>query len=169
MKISRKELFFQIVNSYKSGGSIISCGNGGSATQSNHLAEELVGRYKKDRRPIRALSLTSDAAIITCISNDYGYENIFSRQIECMANKNDILLCFSTSGKSNNIINAIKKAKEIKLANVLITGENYCGNDEFDSQYYAVNQIEGRRIQEEHLVLIHDIIEEIEINILQSD
>ena len=166
MKITKKQLFLEIIDSYKSGGSLIACGNGGSATQANHLAEELVGRYKRDRIPIKALSLASDTGIITCIANDYGFDNIFSRQIECMASENDILLCFSTSGKSNNIVNVIKKAKEIKLENVLITGENYCGNDGFDSQYYAVNQIEGRRIQEEHLVLIHDIIEEIEINIL---
>ena len=104
MKISREKFFEEILETYNSGGSIIVCGNGGSATQANHLAEELVGRYKKDRKPIKALSLSSDSGIITCIANDYGFENIFSRQIECMASKNDILLCFSTSGTSPNIV-----------------------------------------------------------------
>ena len=161
MKISKDQLFETIIKSYKVGGSIIACGNGGSATQSNHLVEELVGRYKNDRLPIKGLSLCSDSSLITCIGNDYGFEYIFSRQIECMASQNDVLLCFSTSGKSKNIINALKKAQALDLKAFLITGDSYIDKDN-EFIYYTVGKKEGRKIQEEHLVLIHDIIECIE-------
>ncbi len=166
MKISKEQLFESIINSYRAGGGIIACGNGGSATQSNHLVEELVGRYKNDRIPIKGLSLSSDSSIITCIGNDYGFEYIFSRQIECLASINDILLCFSTSGKSKNIINVLQKAKTLNIQAILITGDNYF-DETNDFVYYSVGEKEGRRIQEEHLVLIHDIIENIELNLIK--
>ena len=163
MKISRKKFFEEILESYTSGGSIIVCGNGGSATQANHLAEELVGRYKNDRKPIKALSLSSDPGIITCIANDYGYENIFSRQLECMANENDILLCLSTSGTSPNIVEVLKKSVLMGVKSILITGNKYQSKNNSDNfLFYCVEQSESRRIQEDHLVLIHDIIEKIE-------
>ena len=167
MKINKKQLFLEIIESYKLGGSVIACGNGGSATQANHLVEELVGRYKKDRKPIRALSLASDVALITCIANDYGFDNIFSRQIECMASDNDILLCFSTSGTSPNIIKALEKSSLIGIKAILITGNQYNSkihNDKF--LFYKVEKNESRNVQEDHLVLIHDIIEKIEENLI---
>ena len=167
MKISREKFFEEILETYNSGGSIIVCGNGGSATQANHLAEELVGRYKKDRKPIKALSLSSDSGIITCIANDYGYENIFSRQIECMASKNDILLCFSTSGTSPNIVKVLEKSDSIGIKAILVTGKRYKPKNNCDMfLFYCVEQTESRRIQEDHLVLIHDIIEKIEENLI---
>ena len=167
MKITKKQLFLEIIDSYKSGGSLIACGNGGSATQANHLAEELVGRYKRDRNPIKALSLASDTGIITCIANDYGFDNIFSRQIECMASENDILLCFSTSGTSPNIVKALEKSSLIGTKAILITGNKYepkIHNDKF--LFYKVEKKESRRVQEDHLVLIHDIIEKIEEHLI---
>tara|TARA_Y100000589_G_C27195159_1_gene646484 strand:+ start:240 stop:740 length:501 start_codon:yes stop_codon:yes gene_type:complete len=166
MKISKSSLLIKIVDTYNRGGSLIVCGNGGSATQSNHLAEELVGRYKKDRKPIKAHSLSSDVGIITCIANDYGFEKIFSRQLECMANDLDILICFSTSGKSPNIVKVMDKAISLGIEAVLITGNNY--NEPLDKNFlfYAVDDFEGRRVQEKHLVLIHDIIEAIEENFI---
>ncbi len=165
MKISKEKLFNDIIESYKKGGCIISCGNGGSAAQSNHLMEELVGRYKDDRRPIKGLSLCSDSSLLTCIGNDYGFEYIYSRQIECMASENDILLCFSTSGRSENIINALQKAQNLNIKAVLITGDKYNPNLN-DINFYSVGEKEGRLIQERHLVLIHDIIEHIESNLI---
>ena len=165
MRITKKKLFLEIIESYKIGGSIISCGNGGSATQSNHLAEELVGRYKKDRNPIKALSLASDTGIITCIANDYGFDNIFSRQVECMASQNDILLCFSTSGTSPNIVNALEKSSLLGIKAILITGNKYNSKIHSDKfLFYKVENNSSRRVQEDHLVLIHDIIEKIEEN-----
>lgn len=167
MKISREKFFEEILESYNSGGSIIVCGNGGSATQANHLAEELVGRYNKDRKPIRALSLSSDPGIITCIANDYGYENIFSRQLECMAYKNDILLCLSTSGTSPNIVQVLKKSFSLGIKSILVTGNKYEPKNNTNMfLFYCVEQRESRRIQEDHLVLIHDIIEKIEENLI---
>ena len=167
MKITKKQLFLEIIESYKLGGSILACGNGGSATQANHLAEELVGRYKKDRNPIRALSLTSDTGIITCSANDYGFDNIFSRQVECMASENDILLCLSTSGTSTNIVKALEKASLIGIKAILITGNKYDPKIHDDKYlFYKVEKNESRHVQEDHLVLIHDIIEKIEENLI---
>ncbi len=168
MKISKDKLFQLIIESYMEGGCIISCGNGGSATQSNHLAEELVGKYNRDRRPIKAISLSSDTGIITCIANDYGFENIFSRQIECMSCKKDILLCFSTSGSSPNIVKALEKSNLIGIKAILITGREYDlekNNNQF--LYYSVDKKESRSVQEDHLVLIHDIIEQIEEKLIK--
>jgi len=113
------------------------------------------------------LSLSSDPGIITCIANDYGYENIFSRQLECMASENDILLCFSTSGTSPNIVEVLKKSFSIGIKAILVTGNKYEPkniNNMF--LFYCVEQSEGRKIQEDHLVLIHDIIEKIEENLI---
>ena len=167
MNITKKQLFLEIIDSYKQGGCILACGNGGSATQANHLAEELVGRYKSDRKPIKALSLCSDTGIITCIANDYGFDNIFSRQIECIASHKDILLCLSTSGTSPNIVKALEKASLIGIKAILITGNKYDSkihNDNF--LFYKVEKNESRNVQEDHLVLIHDIIEKIEENLI---
>ena len=103
-----------IGNSLKNNGLIMWCGNGGSASDSMHLSAELLGRFKNERKALRSVSLAADSASITCISNDFGYENLFSRQIEGLANKNDILISLTTSGNSINIIIAIKKAKNLK-------------------------------------------------------
>ncbi len=89
--------------SLKKGGTIYWCGNGGSASDSMHLSTELIGRFKKNRKPLKSISLSSNASALTCISNDFGFENLFSRQIEALGKKNDVLIAISTSGNSKNI------------------------------------------------------------------
>ena len=113
-----------INNSIKSGGKLMLCGNGGSAADSQHIAAELVGRFIKDRRPLPAIALSTDTSAITCISNDYGYEYIFSRQVESLGNEADVLLAISTSGNSNNIVEAIKTAKQKKLKVIGLLGKD---------------------------------------------
>ena len=103
-----------ISNCIKNGNLLLWCGNGGSASDSMHLSTEFIGRFKKNRKPLRSLSLASDQSTITCIANDFGYEKIFSRQIEGLGKKNDVLVCLTTSGNSLNIINAIHAAKKKK-------------------------------------------------------
>ena len=97
------EISSLISKTLRSGGCIFWCGNGGSASQSQHLAAELIGRFKNNRVPYRSLSLTSDSTVITCISNDFGYENLFSRQLEALGNEGDLLMVLSSSGNSINL------------------------------------------------------------------
>ena len=105
------ETFSQVlIKAYESNASVFICGNGGSHCDAMHFAEELTGRYQKDRRPLGALAL-GDASHVTCVTNDYGFEHIFSRQLEALARKGDILIGLSTSGNSKNLIVAFEKAK----------------------------------------------------------
>ena len=110
--------------SLKKGGTIYWCGNGGSASDSMHLSTELIGRFKKNRKPLKSISLSSNASALTCISNDFGFENLFSRQIEALGKKNDVLVAISTSGNSKNILKAIKQAKRNKLFTIGMLGKN---------------------------------------------
>ncbi len=119
-----KDISNECINSLSDGGKLIFCGNGGSASDSQHLAAELIGRFQKDRDPIPAISLNTDTSVMTALSNDYGFEFLFSKQIEALGNKEDVLFVITTSGESKNIINALKKAKEMNLKTVSFSGIN---------------------------------------------
>lgn len=151
-----------IINSIEKNGTIIWCGNGGSASDSQHLAAELIGRFKSNRKPLKSISLNSDTSVITCISNDFGYEKIFSRQLEAIANKNDTLIVISTSGNSQNIINAIKIAKKKKIKVIGLLGKKGGICKKILSQYIIVNSNNTARIQEMHIMIGHIICEIIE-------
>ena len=141
---------------------IMWCGNGGSASDSMHLSTELIGRYKKKRRALRSVSLSSDQATLTRIANDFGYENIFSRQIEGLGKKGDVLICLTTSGNSKNIINALKCAKKKKIISILISG-NKGGKCKIQSNHNIIIPSKSTaRIQEMQLLIGHSIIESIE-------
>ena len=142
-----------ILDSLEKDNKVMFCGNGGSAADSQHLAAELVGRYKMDREPIAAIALTTDTSTITAIANDYSFEYIFSRQIKAIGNKNDVLFAISTSGNSKNIINAIKQAKEQKIFSIGLTGEN---GGEMKNLCDAIIQVPAKspdRIQEMHIAI----------------
>ena len=104
-----------IANSLQNGGLIMWCGNGGSAADSQHLAAELIGRFKNNRRSLKSIALTTDTSVLTCISNDWSYKKIFSRQLEGLGSKGDILVVISTSGMSENIKEVVKSAKELDV------------------------------------------------------
>lgn len=106
------------------GNKVIFCGNGGSAADSQHLAAELMGRYKIDRNPMPAISLTTDTSALTAIGNDYGYEHVFSRPLKGIGQKGDVLVGISTSGNSKNIINAFSVAKQKGITTIAFTGNN---------------------------------------------
>jgi len=150
------------IKTLKGGGKIIFCGNGGSAADSQHLAAELVVRFKKDRKAITAIALTTNTSILTAIGNDYGYEKAFSRQLEAFADKKDLLIAISTSGKAKNVIEAIKKAKEIGIKTAALTGEN--GKEFAKSCDASIIVPSGNtaRIQESHICIGHIICEIIE-------
>ena len=143
-----------ITDSLRDGGKVLAFGNGGSSTQASHLAEELVGRFRKNRRPFPAISLSSDAGTVTCISNDFGYEAVFERQIEAFARKGDVAVALTTSGKSETVIRALRAATSRGAATIALTGSaGLTGVDA--SHVLAVPSDDSAIIQEVHLMLIH--------------
>ena len=144
---------------------ILFCGNGGSAADSQHLTAELVGQFlKKRRKAIPAISLTTNTSTITSIANDTTYDLIFSRQVEAIGVKGDVLFCISTSGKSKNIIKAIQKAKQLNLKVILLTGKNKIRNKNINLQI-NVPSLRVDRIQEMHIFIGHLLCETIEKNL----
>ena len=143
-------------------GAIFWCGNGGSAAESQHMAAELMGRFKFNRRPYRSISLTTDTSVITGISNDFDFSEIFSRQILGLSNKGDFLIVFSTSGKSKNITNALKTAKKIGLTSIAFLGGDGGYAKEIANFSFIVNSSETARIQEVHTLMAHSLCEIIE-------
>jgi len=153
-----------MVSSLQSNGKIISCGNGGSMCDAMHFAEELTGRYRNDRPSIAAIAI-SDPSHISCVANDYGFEYIFSRYIESIGKKGDVLLAISTSGNSKNVVNAIRAAKEKEMLVIGLTGKT--GGDMAtlcDVEIRAPHSEYADRAQEIHIKVIHALIDHIENN-----
>ncbi|MDR1012350.1 MAG: SIS domain-containing protein [Coxiellaceae bacterium] len=155
-----------LVNCIQNGGKILSCGNGGSACDAMHFNAEIANRYIVERNGLSAITLVSDTALLTAISNDYSYQDIFSRQIKALGNKNDVLLSISTSGNSENIIKAILKAHECKIRVIALTGNN--GGK--IAKILTTDDVEIRvpssvtpRIQESHILVIHCLCELVDI------
>lgn len=144
-----------IVKAFKNKKKMLICGNGGSASDSQHFAAELVGRFKKERKPFPAISLNTDTSAITAIGNDYNYSKIFSRQIEGVGNSGDILFLISTSGKSENIINATKTAKEKRIKTIGLTGSKESILSKNCDICILVPSAETCHIQELHIKVIH--------------
>lgn len=154
-----------MVESLKNGGKIISCGNGGSMCDAMHFAEELTGRYRDNRKALPAISI-SDASHISCVSNDYGYEYVFSRYLEALGNQGDVLLAFSTSGNSKNVLNAIQVAKEKGMKVVGLTGKDGGKMAELcDVEIRAPHSEYADRAQEIHIKCVHSLIDFIERNV----
>lgn len=148
----------QISNAIKLGNKIISCGNGGSHCDAMHFAEELSGRFRNDRKALPAICI-SDASHITCVGNDYGFEFVFSRFIEGLGNKGDVLLAISTSGNSANVLNAVKAAKEKGMLVVALTGNDGGKLATLaDTNILVPHMGFADRIQEVHIKIIHILI-----------
>jgi len=154
-----------ISNSLKKNGTIFWCGNGGSASDSQHLSAELIGRFKKSRKPLKSISLSSNVAALTCIANDFGYENIFSRQIDALGKKQDILVLLSTSGNSKNILKVLDHAKKKGMKTICFLGYNggKCkGKSSFE---LIIKSKSTARIQEMHIMIGQIICDLIERNL----
>ena len=152
-----------LINCLKNSGTVFWCGNGGSASDSQHLAGELVGRFVGDRKPLKSIALTADSAVMTCIVNDYGYKHIFSRQIEALGVETDVLVGISTSGNSENVIQAFKIAKERGIKTIGLLGKGGGGASALVNQSIIVPSKSTARIQEMHILIGHilcDLIEE---------
>lgn len=149
----------------KAGGKIISCGNGGSLCDAAHFAEELTGRYRNNRQPYPAIAI-NDAAYITCVGNDYSFDEIFSRQVEALGSAGDILLAISTSGNSANVVRAAAAAKHRGMKVVALTqvGENSL-SVLADKVLASPKAAYSDRIQEIHIKVIHTLIQAIEVKL----
>lgn len=144
-----------IVQTLQSGNKILLCGNGGSAADAQHIAAELVGRYEKHRRAFPAVALNTDTSTLTAISNDYGYEGVFARQVEALAVAGDLLIAISTSGKSPNVINAADKAREVGCKVIALTG---CSGEPLSGHCdlaVVVPAERTSRVQEAHITIGH--------------
>jgi D-sedoheptulose 7-phosphate isomerase len=148
------------------GGLVLACGNGGSATDAQHLAEELIARYRANRRALPALALTADSAVLTCIGNDFGFEQVFARQLEGLARPGDLLVCFSTSGNSPNIVAALRAARVRGALSVALLGKDGGAARPLADVPLVVAHEDTARIQEAHLQIVHYICEVVERAVL---
>ena len=159
LELKKIELAAGIISSsFQNGGKVISCGNGGSQSDAMHFAEELSGRFREDRKPLPAISI-SDPAYLTCVGNDYGFDQIFSRYVEGIGNEGDVLLAISTSGNSANIIKALNAAKSKGIKCIVLTGKDGgklagMADVEINVPFKGYSD----RIQEVHIKIIHILI-----------
>ena len=144
-----------IVKAFKSGNKVLMCGNGGSASDAQHFAAELIGRFKSNRPSFAAISLNTDTSALTAIANDYDFTNVFSRQVEGIGKKGDILLAISTSGNSKNIIKAAIQAKKQKLHIISLTGLNASVLERNSDLCIKVPSKVTSHIQELHIIVVH--------------
>jgi D-sedoheptulose 7-phosphate isomerase len=139
----------------RSGGKVMFCGNGGSAGDSQHLAAELVGKLIKDRTAMAGLALTVDTSALTAIGNDFGYEHVFGRQVEGLGRAGDVLVGLSTSGRSKNVVNAMKVARDKSIVTVAMTGQARGPIADLADYWIAVPHADTQKIQEGHIMIGH--------------
>jgi D-sedoheptulose 7-phosphate isomerase len=151
-----------IASSLKKGGKLILFGNGGSAADAQHIAAEFVGRFKLERQGLAAISFTTNTSVITSIANDYGYEEIFSRQLEGLAGENDVVIGISTSGNARNVITGLLEAKKIGLKTIAFTGSGGGEMTAIADISLLVPSDNTPRIQEAHILIGHIICELVE-------
>ncbi len=150
-----------IANAFENGNKVLICGNGGSSTDAMHFAEELTGKFRKERRALPAIALT-DPSHITCVANDYGYEEVFARAVDAFGKEGDVLIAISTSGNSQNVVNAVIRAANKKMKTFGLLGKDGGKlNDKCDLHLIAPGRTTDR-IQEIHIAVLHIIIETIE-------
>jgi D-sedoheptulose 7-phosphate isomerase len=151
-----------MIDAIKKKGKVVLFGNGGSASDSQHIAAELVGRFKKDRLALAAVALTTNTSILTSLANDYGYDIVFSKQIEAIGQKNDVAVGISTSGKAKNVINGIKQAKKMDIKTIVLTGQEGRELAKCADASLIVSSSVTARIQEAHITVGHILCELIE-------
>jgi len=155
----------EVSNRLKKGATLYLFGNGGSAADAQHIAAELVGRFSKDRPPLKALALTTDTSLLTAVGNDYGFEEIFARQVEAFVTERDVVIGISTSGRSKNVYKALLKAKERGALTAAFLGGNGGIIADIVDYPFVVPSFETPRIQECHITLGHVLCELVERSI----
>jgi len=156
------ESCLKIVSALKNGGKVLIFGNGGSAADSQHMAAELVGRFKKERKGLSAIALSADTSILTAVSNDYGYETSFKRQIEALGKKGDVAIAISTSGEARNVIEAVELARGMGIFTIALTGRDGGRLRKASDLCVIVKSPDTPRIQEAHILVIHVLCELVE-------
>lgn len=151
-----------IIDSLRNDGKILIAGNGGSASDAQHFAGEIVGRFLLERKAMAAVALNTDTSVMTCIANDYSYDDVFSRQVEGLGNKNDIFIGISTSGNSKNIIKAVEKAKKMDIKTIVFLGKDGGKLKDIADDYLLIPYKSTARVQEHHIMSIHLICEFVE-------
>ena len=146
----------------KAGNKVLFCGNGGSAADAQHLAAELIGRFQKERRSLASIALTTDTSILTAVANDYGYDEVFARQVEGLGRSGDVLIGISTSGNSANVVKAALKARDTGMHTIAFTGEGGGKLKDICDITFAVPSKVTARIQEMHIMVGHIICELVE-------
>lgn len=157
-----QEVSEKIIQSLKNQGTIFWMGNGGSAAEAQHMAAELIGRFKKERRALSSIALTTDTSILTCLSNDYDFNIIFSRQLEALCKPQDIVIGLSTSGNSENIMLGIQTAKNIGAYTIGFTGQHGGKLKNLADNCFAIPSDNTPRIQEAHQLICHTLCEYVE-------
>ncbi len=150
-----EEAAVRIIATVKRGGKVLICGNGGSAADSQHFAAELTGRFERERRPLPAVALTTDTSSLTALANDYGFDIVFERQVQALGRRGDILLAISTSGRSPNVLKAVRRAKKMGLGTIGLAGRDGGGLARAADLSVVVPATATARIQECHLCVIH--------------
>jgi D-sedoheptulose 7-phosphate isomerase len=145
----------KITEAFRRGNKLLLAGNGGSAADAQHIAGEFVSRFLFDRPGLPAIALTTDTSILTAIGNDYGYERLFARQVQALAREGDVLVAYSTSGRSANILHALEVAREMSVTTIGFTGNRGGPMQQLSDYYLAVPSAETPKIQEGHLVIGH--------------
>jgi len=153
----------------KKGGKVILFGNGGSASDSQHIAAELVGRFKRDRAGLPAIALTTNTSILTAVANDYGYDLVFAKQVEALAQKNDLIIGISTSGKAKNVASGIRQAKKMGLKTVALTGGDGGDLAKLADLSVLVPSSVTARIQEAHITIGHAICDIVEQTLFREE
>jgi D-sedoheptulose 7-phosphate isomerase len=158
----------QMAHTIQQGGKILWMGNGGSAADSQHLAAELIGRFKLERQAIASIALTTDSSILTCLSNDYDYSIVFARQIEAICKKGDVVIGISTSGNSKNVIKGMEAAKKLGAHTIAFAGQGpHLLADAADLCLSVPSKVTAR-IQEAHIFIGHTLCEWVEMSVAQS-
>jgi len=151
-----------ITQALRQGGKVLTCGNGGSAAEALHLAEEMIGRFHRHRAPLAAICLNADPTALTCIANDFGFEEVFTRQVEGLGRKGDVLVALSTSGRSPNVVRALKQARQLGLTTIGMLGERGSPAEEFCDLALICEMKTAAHKQEAHLTAIHVILEHLD-------
>ncbi len=156
------ELARRLIAGYEGGGRVYTFGNGGSAADSMHFAEELVARFKRERRPLPAQSLAADPTVLTCIANDYEFDDVFARQVRAFARPGDVAIGFTTSGRSQNVVRALAAAREAGATTVLFGGGDGAPASDHADVALVVPSSSTARVQEMHVLLLHLVLEQVD-------
>lgn len=157
-----------VANAFQRGGKVLLCGNGGSAADAQHIAAELAGRLRRDRAALPALALTVNPSVLTAVANDYGYENVFSRQVEALGRPGDVLIGISTSGSSVNVVRALEVARSAGLVTVCLIGKQGGPIEEHCDHVLRAPSSDTQRIQEIHILAGHAICELVERGMVRA-